>query len=510
MASNIDLSQLAVKRGGTEPSRPRRRRIVTRYVLPGVVLLGFLAVLLWATRDSLLPAKPVTVVPVLATRAEIQESGTSLFQSAGWVEPRPTPVVVSALAEGIVEQLLVVEGQEVKAGTPVARLIDIDARLALQTAEADLALREAECDALLAKSEADLVFLPFQLHAAEARQQLAQTDLDNKKAGGSVVIPAIALSRAESELATATAMVEEFKVRKQRLTREVASLKRSRDKLKGETAEPAERALPLTEAEANMKVAVARVKQAQTAIAIARLRLDRMTVLAPSSGRVLALVARPGTKLMGVTPGSMHESSTLVTLYDPERLQVRADVRLDDVPRLQTGQPVRIETAAVPGGPLEGEMLFATAITDIQKNTLQVKVAIKSPPPMLKPDMLVSVTFLAPELAGKPASAEQLRLFVPRQLVESGESGTRIWIADSTARKARLKSVKLGQGMHGDLVEVVEGLNAADKVIASGREGLTDGMRIVVTGEDAGLAATGHEHKADPKRLHGGAPGVNK
>lgn len=452
MNTNLDLRQLTVNREGPETSsRPRRRHVYTRYVLPGVILVGFLAVLVWAARDSLLPSKPVSVVPVLATRAEIQQSGTPLFQSAGWVEARPTPVVVSALTEGVIEQLLVVEGQEVKAGETVARLIDADARLTRAAAGSDLTLRQAEVAVARAA-----------LRSAEAKEQIARFVLDSRrKAYQANAIPEIEYRQAESDFKTATATKEE--------------------------------------AEANVQVAEARFKQAQVSVDIAQLRLERMTVKAPSAGRVLALVARPGTRLMGLSWAP--EASTVVTLYDPQRIQVRADVRLDDVPRLVSGQPVRIECPAVPGGPLDGEMLFATAITDIQKNTLQVKVAIKSPPLMLRPDMLVTVTFLAPEPAGKPASSEQLRLFVPQQLVESNQAGAHVWIADLATKKARLKTIKLGQGARGDLVEVVEGLNAADKVIATGREGLTDGQRITVTGEDVGSGAPTHATKSEPKRL---------
>src|SRR5262245_57211796 len=125
MSTSVDLRQLAVQREPASQAKPRRGQTsyITRYVLPGAVLLGFVFLLVWALRATLLPSHPVTVVPVLASRAEGQMAGATLFQAAGWVEPRPTPSVVTALAEGVVEQLLVVEGQAVKAGEPVARLI---------------------------------------------------------------------------------------------------------------------------------------------------------------------------------------------------------------------------------------------------------------------------------------------------------------------------------------------------------------------------------------------------
>lgn len=539
MNSNVDLRQLAVRRdvlpNGTAP-RPaaRRRHLLTRYVLPGAILLGFLTVIGWAARGSLLPSRPVTVVPVVTTRAEVQQAGAPLFQAAGWVEPRPTPVLATAQAEGLVEQLLIVEGQEVKAGEPVARLNDADARLTVGSAEADLRLREAElasahatltaartnaaqpvhleaaladADALLARTRTELANLPFQLRVAEARQRLAKLDLEGKAAAPDAVAVR-AVNQARSELDSTTAAVEELQGRKRMLEQEAEALQRKREALRKRLELRTEETRQLGEAEAGVKAAEARLQQAQNLGSMARLRLERMTVRAPQAGRVLALVARPGMRVMGLAPGSLHDSSTVVTLYDPGLLQVRADVPLDQVPRVQPGQPVRIETDAVPGGPLEGEVLFKTSQADIQKNTLQVKVAVKSPPADLKPDMLVRLTFLAvPSPGAKKEMTEQLRLLVPRQLVETGEGGTRVWVADQVAGEARSRPVKVGPAASNDLVEITEGLAEADRIISGGREGLRDGERITVTGEDAAVGITAGGTGPTSKRIKRVGPG---
>src|SRR5260221_5676793 len=202
MESHVDLRQLAVRREPPEaPMRRPRRHLFARYLLPAIIVLGFAAVLAWAARDSLLPSRPVTVVPVITSRAEVNQEGAALFQGAGWVEPRPTPVLAAALTEGVIDRLLVVEGQEVKAGEPIATLIDADARLALRSAQADLSLRQAELDsakaglaaasvnfeqpvalqaalaeaeAMLAQKRTDQATLPQQLKSAEARAALAK------------------------------------------------------------------------------------------------------------------------------------------------------------------------------------------------------------------------------------------------------------------------------------------------------------------------------------------------
>jgi multidrug efflux pump subunit AcrA (membrane-fusion protein) len=130
-----------------------------------------------------------------------------------------------------------------------------------------------------------------------------------------------------------------------------------------------------------------------------------------------------------------------------------------------------------------------------------VKVAIPSPPPTLRPDMLVQATFLAPAVqhAAEPAS-EPLRLWVPRALVEAGTDGASVWVADQSAGVARRKAVRLGPAA-GDWVEAAGGLTAADRLIIGGREGLIDGQRITVTGEDAPPAAEHRPHAGKPSRL---------
>ena len=113
MNTSVDLQGLAIDRGGTSgPAVKRKTHVWSRYVLPLVLILGFLSLVGWASWDAVFPPRPVTVIPVIATTAEVQQEGTPLFNAAGWIEPRPTPIRVAALAPGVVEKLLVVEDHE--------------------------------------------------------------------------------------------------------------------------------------------------------------------------------------------------------------------------------------------------------------------------------------------------------------------------------------------------------------------------------------------------------------
>src|SRR5262245_4171113 len=147
IAMNLNLRELALRNdNGAQPAPLKRpaRRWLSRYLLPAAIVLGFVLVLGWSLRSLLLPARSVTVMPVVTSRQVGQAEGAPLFQGAGWVEPRPQPVLVAALTEGIVAKLHVVENSPVKKGSLVAELIVEDADLGVKGAEAEVRLRRGE------------------------------------------------------------------------------------------------------------------------------------------------------------------------------------------------------------------------------------------------------------------------------------------------------------------------------------------------------------------------------
>lgn len=186
---------------------------------------------------------------------------------------------------------------------------------------------------------------------------------------------------------------------------------------------------------------------------------------------------------MGLDANGGQSSSTVVELYDPTRLQVRADVRLEDIPMVTPGQPVEVETASS-GHTIQGRVLQSTSSANIQKNTLEVKVELIEPPPTVSPEMLVTATFLAPKTSATSLDRNETeRLFVPEQLVQSGDGGTFVWVVDASNQAVR-KPITVGGVSQDGLVEVVEGLNVTEKLISSGAENLHPGDFVVVSGED--------------------------
>ena len=520
MSKDVDLRELAIDRGGTDhPGVPAssirwRQHLLTRYVLPLVLVLGFVSLVAWASRDFIFPPKAVTVIPVFSTTAEVRLKGIPLFKAAGWIEPRPTPVRVAALASGVVEQLFVVENQAVKAGEPIAELVKDDAELAHQRALVDFELRQAELDevkvtliaaetrfrqpvrlqadlgeaeAALAMVETQLKNLPFEILRAEAEYQAMQKDYDGKRAADGVVA-GVDIDKAKSQATSAQALVEELRNRSVSLKKEQQALVQRRDALKTQLELRADEIKDRDEAAAKVRGAVARIEQARVVVAQAKLQLSRMTVVSPIDGRVFRLIAHPGARIGGgMTQMTGYDGSTVVTLYRPDMLQIRVDVRFVDIPKVSLDQPVEINNPALPS-PLIGNVLYISSEADKQKNTLQVKVVISDPPPVFKPEMLVDVTFLSqgsqePRDESRVTGPRMTRIFIPRPLVENDGSMSFVWLADQSAQVARKQQIQTGIPGESGLVEVSHGLNISSRIIVAGIDDLTDGCRIHITGE---------------------------
>lgn len=530
--SDVDLQQLVIEREQPDSTGPGgRRHLWTRYLLPGVLLTGFLALIVWYGWDVAFPPRPVTVVPVLTTSRAAQGEGQVVFQASGWIEPRPTAVRVAALAAGVIDKLLVVEHQLVERNEPVAELVKDDAELVSRVAVADLALREAELDDArgqlkaadlrfkrpvhleaplglaeteLAKIVTQLRLLPFQRKRAEADLEFARKDHAGKVAAKGVVAR-VDIERSRAELQRAEVKVSELTDQARALQDEQAAGRRRCDALREQLKLLADETEARERATARVKAGEARVERARVGIMEAKLRLERMTVVAPMAGRVYRLIGEPGARIgSGMTQMAGHDGSTVVTMYRPESLQVRVDVRFENLPEVRLQQPVRINNPALKT-PVAGRVLFISSLADIQKNTLEVKVEIDTPAKVFRPEMLVDITFLSTGNDGDGGNREEVsRHYVPRSLIRQDPAGQFVWLADQANRIARRVLVSVEGSAPGGLVEIRGELAVGARVIAGGGEGLVDGVRIRIVGEDRAAAYMGEEPTSSGPGHHDG------
>src|SRR5687767_8137272 len=87
----------------------------TRVLLPGAILLVVLLLIGYTAKDALWPAMQVRVVPVVVKSGGSggPASGGATVQAPGWVEADPYPISVPALADGVVKEVIALEGHAV-------------------------------------------------------------------------------------------------------------------------------------------------------------------------------------------------------------------------------------------------------------------------------------------------------------------------------------------------------------------------------------------------------------
>jgi HlyD family secretion protein len=221
----------------------------------------------------------------------------------------------------------------------------------------------------------------------------------------------------------------------------------------------------------------------------AKLRLSRMEVRSPADGIVMQRLVEPGSKLaFGMDP---DHSAHAVRLYDPKKLQVRVDVPLADAAKVGVGQRAKIVVGVLPDRTFDGEITRVVHEADIQKNTLQVKVAIADPTSELKPEMLARVRFLS---TGNTSTTKQAQLvFAPENLLQRDGDKATAWVA---ARGfAEQRTIELGQSKQDGWVSITSGLQPGDQLIAGDVSQLKDSAKVRVIGESDATGATTNETK---------------
>jgi RND family efflux transporter MFP subunit len=471
-----------------------------------VILLVMAALVATAANDALWPATDVRVVPVIVkTDVEAQPAGSVVVQAPGWVEADPFPIAVSALADGVVQELLVLEGERVEHGDIVARLVPDDAQLALAQAEAVLAERRAALAAAKAASvEAQSnwehpIELTRKLETAKAQLAEKRAELDRWPAelardeAHLVYLIAeyertgplhemgqasdIELTIARQALDGHRAAVEVTRGRKPVLEAQIAALDAEVRAASADLRLRIADTRVLASARAGVQRAEAALASAQAHRNLAALRMERMEVRSEASGRVMVRLVEPGSKVM--LRSDNPRSAQVVRLYDPTKLQVRVDIPLVEAAKVGLGQPAEVIVDVLPDRMFKGHVTRVVHEADVQKNTLQVKVAITDPSPEIKPEMLARARFLAspdPDAAEETETAQ--RLFVPETAIHKREGESFVWLADQVEKVARRIPVTVGRVAFDDWLAVSEGVRPGDRVIVDPPADVADGARI--------------------------------
>jgi multidrug efflux pump subunit AcrA (membrane-fusion protein) len=170
-------------------------------------------------------------------------------------------------------------------------------------------------------------------------------------------------------------------------------------------------------------------------------------------------------------PGEMAAAGTpLLTVMDISSVIAKAHIPQDDAAALKVGDK---GTMTVPGidEPIEGKVTVVSPALDPNSTTVEVWLEAKNPKHALKPGTSVQLSLTAQTV--KDA------LVVPASSVITTPDGTMAIMLAGPDGRAHQKAVKLGI-RNGDDVQILDGVTATDKVVATGAYGLPDKTKIKI------------------------------
>lgn len=175
-------------------------------------------------------------------------------------------------------------------------------------------------------------------------------------------------------------------------------------------------------------------------------------------------------------PGEMAAAGTaLLTVMDISSVIAKAHIPQSEAAVLKVGDK---GTMTVPGieEPIEGKVTVVSPALDPNSTTVEVWLEAKNPKHALKPGTSVQLSLTAQTV--KDA------LVVPASsVITTPDGATAVMLAGADGR-AHQKTVKLGI-RNGDDVQILEGVSASDKVLATGAYGLPDNTKIKIEVADA-------------------------
>jgi HlyD family secretion protein len=169
-------------------------------------------------------------------------------------------------------------------------------------------------------------------------------------------------------------------------------------------------------------------------------------------------------------PGEMASAGTpIVTVMDTSRVTARAHIPQPQAAVLKIGDKATI-TAPGSEKPLTGKISVVSPALDPNSTTVEVWVEAKNPRERLRPGTTVEVSMLA-------RSVPDALTISAAALLTAQDGATSVMVAGSDGR-AHQKNVRVGI-RDGDRVQILEGVEAGEQIVASGAYGLPDNSKIV-------------------------------
>jgi membrane fusion protein (multidrug efflux system) len=220
-----------------------------------------------------------------------------------------------------------------------------------------------------------------------------------------------------------------------------------------------------TNTPADLDAADARTHQTSANVATLQATIAKKTIRAPFDGRVGIRQVELGQVLASGTPIASLQSihPIYAEFWLPQ--QTLADLR--------PGMPSRLHTDVFPNENWDGVLTTVNPEVDVATRNVRVRATFPNADGRLRPGMFVNAEVLSKDLRKVLVIPATAAIYAPY-----GDSVFSLEQKDK-ALIARQKFVRLGE-RRGDLVSVVNGLNAGETIVSTGAFKLRNGSAVMV------------------------------
>ncbi len=319
--SKSSLDQLRIERP-SEDGHTARRWII----FAGVVLIVAAIIIVPMLIGGSAPVVTVATAKTIAAAP----GGSAVLNATGYVTAR-RQATVSAKVTGKVAQVLIEEGQHVKAGEVLATLDDARAASALSLAKAQAAAAASDLEETRVRiTEAQANF--ERSRALSAQQIFSKSDLD----------------------------------------RDTASLNALR---------------------AHLAAQVDALNVALRQVHLTSQDMADTVIRAPFDGVVVSKDAQPGEMVSPISAGGGFTRTGICTIVDMDSLEIDVDVSESYINRVRPSQQVEAVLDAYPEWRIPAHVITVIPTADRQKATVKVRIAFDAKDARILPDMGVKVVF---------------------------------------------------------------------------------------------------------------------
>ena len=154
---------------------------------------------------------------------------------------------------------------------------------------------------------------------------------------------------------------------------------------------------------------------------------------------------------------SVGTDANLFKIIDLSRVWIDANVFEKDLQQVRPGQEVKLTVPAFPGSTFSGRVILINSVVDPDTRTVKVRTEVANSDGRLKPDMFANVQIVT--------ALNRTAISIPQSAVLNDEGKSVVFVAEGDGYKKR--QVQPGI-QNNDRVEIIDGLNAGDKVVTKG------------------------------------------